>query len=61
MKQKLADAMEELKPDQQAVIMETEFEGVSFEDLSERWNVPIGTLLSRKHRAINKLKQIIKN
>ena len=61
LKIKLRKALEKLKPDQQAVILETEFEGVSFEELSDRWNVPIGTLLSRKHRAINKLKQIMNN
>ncbi len=59
LKNSLRKALEQLKPDQQAVIFETEYEGISFEELSERWNVPIGTLLSRKHRAINKLKQIM--
>lgn len=52
-------SIELLKPDQRAIIFETEFEGTSFEELSERWNVPIGTLLSRKHRAIVKLKELM--
>ncbi len=60
MKLELHKAMEKLKPDQLAIILETEFEGSTFEELSERWSVPIGTLLSRKSRAVNKLKQIIK-
>ena len=59
LKIKLGKAIEQLKPDQQAIIVETEFEGQSFEDLSNRWNVPIGTLLSRKHRAIKKLQEIM--
>lgn len=50
-----------LEKDQRDIIIATELEGRSFKELSEEWNVPIGTLLSRKNRAINKLKQNIKN
>jgi len=55
----LHEAIARLKPDEQAVIVATEFEGITFEELSATWNIPIGTLLSRKHRALAKLSNII--
>ncbi|MBI9069717.1 MAG: sigma-70 family RNA polymerase sigma factor [Salinivirgaceae bacterium] len=57
--QKLMEAITKLKPDQQAIVMETEFEGYTFAELSERWNIPIGTLLARKHRALKQLYDIL--
>ena len=51
----LHEAIARLKPDEQAIIISTEFENKTFEELSRQWNVPIGTLLSRKHRALSKL------
>jgi len=57
--EKLREAITQLRPDEQAVIIATEFENISYEDLSEEWNVPIGTLLSRKHRALSKLHKIL--
>jgi RNA polymerase sigma factor (sigma-70 family) len=50
-----------LEKDHRDIIIATELEGRSFKELSAEWGVPIGTLLSRKNRAINKLKQNIKN
>jgi len=61
LQKKLMMAIEKLKPDQQAIIIETEFEGHTFEELSNRWNIPVGTLLSRKHRAMNKLQKMLLN
>jgi len=57
----LYDAISNLKPDEQAIIMLTEFENKSFSELSEKWNIPVGTLLSRKHRALSKLFKILTN
>lgn len=57
--EQIAGALEQLHPDQQAIIMETEYNGMTFEQLSEEWGVPIGTLLSRKHRAMARLKKMI--
>lgn len=57
---KLNAAFEELPAKQRAVIIATEFEGYSFEELSDEWDVPVGTLLSWKHRGIKKLKEYIK-
>jgi len=34
----------------------TEFDGRSFRELSEEWQVPIGTLLARKSRALQKIR-----
>lgn len=51
------DAMDSLPPEQRAVLIATEFEGRSYRELSEEWTVPIGTLLARKSRALNKIKQ----
>jgi len=38
----------------------TEFEEVSFRELSEEWDEPLGTLLSRKARAMEKIRQALK-
>jgi RNA polymerase sigma-70 factor (ECF subfamily) len=57
----LRKAIAQLRPDEQAVIIATEFENQSYEELSEDWDVPLGTLLSRKHRALSKLHRILLN
>lgn len=49
--------MDILPPEQRAVLIATEFEGRSYRELSEEWNIPMGTLLARKSRALNKIKQ----
>jgi len=55
----MLDTIEELRPDQQDIIISSELEGYTFEELSNEMEVPIGTLLSRKHRAIAKLQQLM--
>jgi RNA polymerase sigma-70 factor (ECF subfamily) len=50
-----------LNSDERALIIATGFEGKTFEELSVKWNIPVGTLLSRKHRALAKLSKIITN
>jgi RNA polymerase sigma factor (sigma-70 family) len=57
----LHQAIAQLRPDEQAVIIATEFEQHTFEELSEEWEIPLGTLLSRKHRAVSKLYKILLN
>ena len=52
------DLIEELNPDQQEIIIRTEMEGQTFESLSKEWGIPIGTLLSRKHRAMSRLQKL---
>jgi len=57
----LQQAILQLRPDEQAVVIATEFENQTYEELSQEWEVPIGTLLSRKHRALSKLHKILLN
>jgi len=58
---KLREAIAQLRPDEQAVIIATGFEQRGYEELSDEWEIPIGTLLSRKHRALSKLYKILSN
>jgi len=48
-------AMKELKPSERIIWVATEIDGTSFQELAVAWNEPIGTLLSRKHRAEKKI------
>ncbi len=48
---RLAKALDGLDPGQRAVWIATELEGRSYQELSEEWGTPVGTLLARKHRA----------
>jgi len=57
----LREAIQQLRPDEQALIIATEFDNQTYEELSEEWEIPIGTLLSRKHRALSKLHKILLN
>jgi RNA polymerase sigma-70 factor (ECF subfamily) len=59
--EQIYESISRLKPDEEAIIMLTEFEGRSFAELSEKWDIPIGTLLSRKHRALAKLYKLLVN
>lgn len=54
--EELYEAMDTLNPNEQAVIIATEFQGASFGKLSKEWGVPVGTLLARKSRALKKIK-----
>lgn len=54
--QRLDAAIEALQPDQKAVIIETEFEGRSFQELSAQWGIPLGTLLARKSRGMKQIR-----
>ncbi|MFC2152048.1 RNA polymerase sigma factor [Bacteroidota bacterium] len=53
-------ALDQLNPNQQMVFVATEIDGYTFEELSDELDIPIGTLLSWKHRGVKKLKQLIK-
>lgn len=52
-------AIGKLKIDEQKLIVATEIDGYSFQELADDWGVSINTLLSRKSRAMAKLKGII--
>jgi RNA polymerase sigma factor (sigma-70 family) len=58
-KEKLYKAIALLNPDEQEIILSTEFDKKTFVELSEELDIPIGTLLSRKHRALAKLFKIL--
>lgn len=49
-------AIAELPPEQQDVVRWTEFEGMSFREISEKTGVKINTLLSRKRYAVQHLR-----
>jgi RNA polymerase sigma factor (sigma-70 family) len=48
----LFEAINRLNDPEKAIVAATEFDGRSFKELSEEWEVPIGTLLARKSRAL---------
>ena len=50
-------AVDSLEPKQRAVFIATEIKGRTFKELSIQWNEPVGTLLSRKCRAVKMLKE----
>jgi RNA polymerase sigma factor (sigma-70 family) len=60
LRRRITEAIEELSDDQKAVVVETEMNGRKFSDLSEEWNIPIGTLLARKARAMAKVRQSLR-
>lgn len=60
-RQNLFKALSILNDEQRAVIIETELEGRSFKELSKEWGVPVGTLLARKSRAIQKIRALFFN
>lgn len=44
-----------LSEEERALVIATELEGYTFKQLSEKWQIPLNTLLSKKSRAIKKL------
>ena len=59
--QKLHRAIQQLPHRYQSVIMATEFEGKTVRELSKEWDIPMGTLLSRRHRALARLHDMLEN
>ncbi len=57
LRQRLFLAIDALSPPERAIWIATEIDGLSFRELSEEWDEPIGTLLSRKSRATARLRQ----
>ncbi len=51
----LSEAIDGLPPDQRDVIEEQVLEGSTFQELSDRWGVPVNTLMTRKRLAVKKL------
>jgi len=57
----LRRAVAQLPPAERAVLVATEIEGRTFQELADEWDEPLGTLLSRKHRAVQRLKKALKS
>jgi RNA polymerase sigma factor (sigma-70 family) len=58
---RLSQAISRLEPKQRAIFVATELKGMSFKELSEQWQEPVGTLLSRKCRAVKALQEMLKD
>jgi RNA polymerase sigma factor (sigma-70 family) len=57
----LSAAIDRLEGKQRAVLIATELHGRSFRELSQAWHEPVGTLLSRKSRAVKALREMLKD
>ncbi len=55
----LREAVEELPDDQKAVIVLRDFQDLSYEEIGEALDIPLGTVKSRLKRAREKIKQIL--
>jgi RNA polymerase sigma factor (sigma-70 family) len=56
LQEQLYRAINNLPANEREVLLATEFAGRKFADLAREMNVPIGTLLTRKSRAVSRLK-----
>jgi RNA polymerase sigma factor (sigma-70 family) len=61
LRRNIVAAIDRLPDEQKAVVIETELNGRSFRELSGEWNVPLGTLLARKSRAIAKVRESLRD
>ena len=57
---KIYTSIQNLPEKEKFVIIETEFNEVSFTELSKQMKTPVGTLLARKHRGLKTLKNQLK-
>jgi len=56
---RLYAAIDRLSPKKREIIIATELMGYTYQTLSDAWDVPLGTLLARKHRAVRELQKIL--
>lgn len=59
LKRRLRKAIDSLPEEQRYVFVQTEIEGRSFKELSEETGLKINTLLSRKHKAVLRLREML--
>lgn len=59
--EKIKNAVSRLPEDLRMVFILREFEDLSYQEISEMLNIPIGTVESRLHRARMKLKSLLKD
>jgi len=55
----ISTALNMLSDDYQAIVIATEIQEQTFQNLSKEWDIPLGTLLARKSRAMQKLRDIL--
>jgi RNA polymerase sigma factor (sigma-70 family) len=60
-RERLIKALDILEPNQRAVWIATELDGYTFRELAEEWDLPLGTLLARKHRAVAVLQRELRD
>ncbi len=53
LKERLKVAILELKPAYKAIIIAVDFEGYTYREIAEETGISLGTLMSRRHRAIS--------
>jgi len=58
-RERIDAAIARLGDDERDVFLATELEGRKFRELAAEWDVPIGTLLARKHRAVVRLRRAL--
>ncbi len=61
MKEELKKAIGKLKPMHREIIIAIDFEGYTYRELSKEMQVPPGTLMSRRHRALSLLLKELEN
>lgn len=52
-------AIEMLEEKYRSIFIATELQGLTFQELSDQWEIPLGTLLARKSRAMKKLREAL--
>lgn len=57
LREAIFSVIDALQPEQRLVIIATELEGKSYRELSEELDIPVGTLLSRKSRALKVVRE----
>ena len=61
MKNELKKAIIDLKPKYKDIIIAIDFEGYTYKEIEQETGIPIGTLMSRRHRAISLLYKNLKS
>ncbi len=59
LREAIFDAVATLSEEQQDIWLATEVDNMSFKEAAALWDVPIGTLLARKKRANDRLKELL--
>jgi len=57
LRREIFEAIRSLPAEQRQVVVETELNGMAMAELARRTATPLGTLLSRKHRGIRKIRK----